>query len=75
MRQQVTKSLQRVGNSEEREQEPQEFRQEFHGWIILSGFIALRSSEWIDGAGGKNKEPGESPALRFGKRGTAEATS
>jgi len=55
VRQQVTKSLQRVGNSEEREQEPQEFRQESHGWIILSGFVTRCSSEWIEGGGGKSK--------------------
>ena len=47
VRQQVTKSTQRVHKSEEREQEPQEFRQEFHVGLFCHVFLALGSAEWI----------------------------
>ena len=50
MRQQVAQSPQCVLDSEEREDEPQEFRQESHVGFILSRFLALWSTEWIAGA-------------------------
>lgn len=48
MRQQITESTQRVHKSEEREHQPEKFRKGSHFWIILSRFLALRSTEWIE---------------------------
>jgi len=64
VRQQVTKSTQRVHKSEEREQEPQEFRQESHVGLFCHVFLALGSAEWIQLVLARNRVNLSLPFLR-----------
>ncbi len=60
MRQQVTKSTQRVHKSKEREQEPQEF----HVGLFCHVFLALGSAEWIQLVLARNRVNFSLPFLR-----------